>query len=192
MSDYNRLLVVSLFKDITDKFDFNDKQKEELSDILYKNMKDYNVEYNKSNNGSINNLIELYSNSLDMDGLSHQTIRNKKYTLKEFDRYITKSIEDITISDLRDYIMYKKQSCKPTTINSIISRINAFFTWLHDEEYITNNPSKKLKKVKEPIRIHKNIDSISIEKVRENCNNDRDRAIIELCLSSGIRVSELI
>lgn len=192
MGDYNRLLVVSLFKDISSKFNFNDKQKEELSDILYKSIKDYSVEYNKPNDGSISNLIELYSNSLDMDGLSYQTIKNKKYTLYEFDRYISKSIEDITISDLRDFTMYKKQSCKATTINSIISRLNAFFTWLYEEEYITSNPSKKLKKVKEPVRIHKNIDTISIEKIRENCNNDRDRAIVELCLSSGIRVSELV
>lgn len=190
MNDRNRFLINS-FKHINTISTLTEDQKKLILDILSVEAKDYSMCYNIPISGDFNDILELYCDSLSMDGLSFQTIKNRKYTLNELNNFLHKNITDIDVADLRSYILYKRKTIQPSTTNTIISRIEAFFTWLYEEEYIKSNPSKKLRKIKEPSRIIKAVNSVDLEKIREHCKNDRDRAIIELSVATGLRVSEL-
>lgn len=190
MSD-NSKFVVDAFKNISSSLNLDRHQKNILANALHLCTKDCEVNYIEPVCGSFEEILQEYCDSLDMDGLAKDTIKNRRYTLREMDRYLHKNIEDIDISDLRSYLNYKRQKVQPNTINNLIAKISAFFTWLYEEEYIDKNPAKKLRKVKEPSRITKVINSVNLEKMRENCKNNRDRAILELAVATGLRVSEL-
>ena len=190
MSDNSRF-VVDVFKNVSDNLNLNREQKDILANVLHLCTKDCEINYAEPISGSFEDILDSYCDALDMEGLAKDTIKNRRYTLRELDRYLNKNIQDIDISDLRSYLSYKKQEVQASTINNLISKIGAFFTWLYEEEYIDKNPSKKLRKVKEPSRITKVVSSVNLEKMREHCKNNRDRAMIELAVATGVRVSEL-
>ena len=51
---------------------------------------------------------------------------------------------------------------------------------------------KRIHKVKTTIVVKKTIPDEKVEILRDNCNNVRDRAMIDFLLSTGIRVGELV
>lgn len=187
----NDTFVANVFNKINNKFELNDNNKTLLLNILYTSLKDCNIIYNEPKIGDFETIINLYCEDLMMQGLSEKTIKHKKYTLNELNRYIKKDIKDISLSDLRTFLTYKQEKVIENTLNSIITRIKAFFTWAYEEEYIDNNPSKRIRKIREPYRISKPLNCIEVEQIRETCKNNRDRAIIEFALSTGLRVSEI-
>ncbi len=191
MQDKERL-IVNLYKRIDTQLNLDEITMETLLDILYSEFNHYEIQYTEPISGDFSQVIQEYADNLRIQNIKESTIENRLYTLYEVNRVVNKNIEDITIFDLRTYLTHKKEVNAPSTINNLIRAIKAFFTWLYEEEYINSNPSRKLKKVKEPKNITKVIDPIEIEEIKENCANDRDRAIIELFLATGLRVSELI
>jgi len=91
------------------------------------------------------------------------------------------------------------------TFNNIRRIISSFYSWMQEQEILLRNPSKKVKKVKEPVKRKKAIDDIDIEVMRNaimksgndktrygKINSKRNRAIFELLLSSGIRIGGLV
>jgi site-specific recombinase XerD len=62
---------------------------------------------------------------------------------------------------------------------------------LEDENYIKKNPVRKLKKLKEPHRIKKFFSELEIEKLRDSCKTKRELALVDLLISSGLRIGEI-
>ena len=77
------------------------------------------------------------------------------------------------------------------TIN-IRRSLSTFFSWLEEEDYIIKSPMKRIHKVKTAVIVKDTIPDEKIEILRDNCNNLRDRAMIDFLLSTGIRVGELV
>ena len=69
---------------------------------------------------------------------------------------------------------------------------SSFFSWLEEEDYILKNPVKRIHRIKVPKVVKNTLNDENMEKIRQNCNNVRDRAIVELLISTGIRVGELV
>lgn len=184
--------IMNVYNKISTKLNLNEDNLTALMDILYSELKNYSMKYKEHIAGNFNAVLEDYISNLRIQNIKESTIENRVYTLQEINSYLNKDIQDITIFDLRDYLTHKKEVNISSTINNHIRVIKAFFTWLYEEEYITTNPSRKLRKVKEPTTITKAIEPLEVEEIKENCKNDRDRAIIELFLATGLRVSELI
>lgn len=125
-----------------------------------------------------------------LEGTSKNTIYNYTLTFKKMNNYFYKPISMITTTDLRLFIAQEYKDCQPSSQNTQISRMKAFFTWLQDEGYITSNPTKSLKEIKVPKRKRGYIKAIDIEKMREQCKATRDRALLEFLLATGSRVEE--
>ena len=63
---------------------------------------------------------------------------------------------------------------------------------MEEEDYIIKSPMKRIHKVKTAIIVKDTISDEKVEILRDNCNNLRDRAMIDFLLSTGIRVGELV
>ncbi|EAE0774433.1 site-specific recombinase, partial [Listeria monocytogenes] len=67
-----------------------------------------------------------------------------------------------------------------------------FFKWLCNEEYIAKDPGARVENIKVPKRRKQEFSEVEVEKLRSATANSKEALIIELLLSTGCRVSELI
>ncbi len=100
----------------------------------------------------------------------------------------------ITTEMLRKYLVEYKAiyNCGKVTIDNIHRSLSTFFSWLEEEDYIIKSPMKRIHKVKTAIVVKDTIPDKKLEILRDNCNNLRDKAMIDFLLSTGIRVCELV
>lgn len=107
---------------------------------------------------------------------------------------VNKNIQRITTDDLRSYLtlyQQKKNSSK-ITIDNIRRILSSFFSWLEDEDYILKSPVRRIHKVKAATIIKETYTDEALELMRDNCNNLRDLALIDMLASTGMRVGELV
>lgn len=135
--------------------------------------------------------IVLYLETKKLEGLSKKTIQNYFYLLRKLPIAFNKRVIDITINDLRAFIISESDCLKQTSINTKVMYIQSFFKWLHEEEYIDKDPSLKLPIVKTPKRLRNSLSLEEVERLRLACNNYRERAMIEILIATGCRVSEV-
>ena len=106
-------------------------------------------------------------------------------------RFYQKDLINITTDDVRRFLLnYEKTVCK-TTANNCRRNLNIFFQFMEDEEYIIKNPVKKIPKIKEGKKYKRFYTDLEIESMRDACIDRRELALIDLLISSGLRVSEV-
>lgn len=192
MGRSNEIFIVKTVGEISRGFNLNIEDQKKLMDMLYRCTTNYDVIETVHDKNSFLDLVSIYSHAKRIEGLSDATLRNRFYILRELDNYVQKSYDEITVADLRMYIMHKQEKLNATSINNIIGQIKPFFNWLQDEEYITVNPCKKLKRTKQPVRLIHSMSTIDLEKLRVACDNNRDRALVEFAFATGMRISEIV
>lgn len=180
-----------IIKEILNRVEGDTVNIDNLEEILCDTVRQYRIE--KINNGKYNleQILSLYKTDMEMQEFAENTIKNRMYTLKHFINFVKKNIEEITVIDLKAYLNMKRKSVKASTINGLIASLKAFFSWAVEEEYIEFNPAKKLKKLKEGIRLREPLSIENVERLRIACKTDRERALVEFLLATGMRVSEV-
>lgn len=128
-----------------------------------------------------------------LEGCSNTTIKYYYDILFHFIMLINKDIHELTTTDVRSYLnLYNEtHNIKNGSLDNMRRIFSSFFEWLLQEDYISRNPVKKIKRIKVDKVIRKPFTDEEIELLRDACNNIRDLTIIDLLNSSGIRVSEL-
>ena len=110
----------------------------------------------------------------------------------------SKSIGNITIEDLREFVKFIADlDLGPHTQSRIISGIKAFFRYLVLENIISVDPSKLLESPKLGRKLPDVLTIEEIEKIIESIDlskeeGERNKAILETLYGCGLRVSELI
>ena len=125
------------------------------------------------------------------EGVKVSTRKNYIYVFKRMNTYFNKPITSITTADLRIFLAKEYKDNQLNSVNTKISNIKAFFSWLQDEGYIIQNPTKNLKLAKVPYRKRGHMKQEDVEEMRLQCNTTRDNALLEFILSTGCRVSEV-
>lgn len=133
-------------------------------------------------------------------------IRNYQTLLGEFVNYCIErgllNVNDITHTHIKNYLVWcQEKGNNATTINTKLLRIRAFFNYLVEEEIIKNNPAKKIKRLKEDVKI----DVFTDEQIKQMLNfyrrmkrrehnffAYRDYTLIVVLLGTGLRRSEVI
>lgn len=139
-------------------------------------------------------MIESFISSKQIEGCSDRTIKYYKEIIDKFNDSFDKSIKKISTEEIRSYLSnYKETStCGAITIDNIRRVLSSFFSWLEDEDYIIKSPIRRIHRIKTPTTVKEVLTDENLEKLRDECENIRDLSIIELLISTGMRVGELV
>lgn len=193
--DYTDQLINSILGKLTLEYDIfkTPKKQIELREILEIELYKYNIGTKETSLTITNaeNKIPLFLAVKKLEGMSDKTLKNYKYELQKFSDFMPKAVEEITHNDVRMYLITRCKDIKETSKATKIYILKAFFQWLLEEEYVDKNIMDKIKTPKIPKRLREGLALEQIELLREACKTPRQRAIFELFITSGIRVSEL-
>lgn len=139
-------------------------------------------------------IMEVFFSAKRVEGCSEKSLKYYKATIETMLETVDKNVQEIETDDLRMYLtnyQRAKQSSR-VTIDNIRRILSSFFSWLEDEDYILKSPVRRIHKVKTASKIKETYTDESLEQMRDNIDNLRDLALIDILASTGMRVGELI
>ncbi|MCH3982605.1 MAG: tyrosine-type recombinase/integrase [Prevotella sp.] len=185
--------IVSGIKDV-----LSDEQMKQVSisikDVLAKyeiNKKASNEERREKENAE---LLETFLSAKKIEGCSNKTIHYYQSSITKLLKRLSKSIKEIRTNDIRRYLAetQEKNGLSKVTIDNLRRIFSSFFSWLEDEDYIAKSPVRRIHKVRTDTLVKEVLSDENIETLRDSCNELRDLAMIDLLLSTGVRVGELV
>ncbi len=143
--------------------------------------------------------IEDFKNYLLLEKkYSQNTINSYNNDLNKFENHFKnkKKLKSLTNKDIKDYIQNLNKIESPRSVARNISSLKSFYKFLLIEKYITKNPLEniiqpKLKKTLPKVLTETEVDNLLNIKLTDNYSH-RNKAMLELMYSSGLRVTELI
>lgn len=188
------VLINNVIRDMQ-KF-LNARQLSELNKLLNTVIKNYSVsseividlDYKETNK----TLIEQFNKTKKLIGLSENTLTVYNDVIGYLLRFHDKGLAEMTSDDIREWFNYLlDKGTTPRTVDNYRRYLSSFYNFCNVEGLIFHNPMKKIEGIKQPKQVKQPFSSEEIATLRNNCETLREKAIFELLLSSGVRVSEL-
>lgn len=167
------------------------EQMKKLQEVILKTFAENTLE---KQNISNEDFMQMFFAAKQIEGCSSRTIKFYKTTLEAMFAQIETEVRKITTEEMREYLSeyQKRNNCSNVTIDNVRRNISSFFSWLEEEDYILKSPMKRIHKIKTKKVVKNTISDEAIEKLRDGCKTTRDKAIIDLLYSTGMRVGELV
>lgn len=146
-------------------------------------------------------IIDAFLKNLQLQNYSPKTIEGYRIDLKQFLAFLKKTNSPIYLVDRtvsREFIYHlEAKKFGRRSISRKISTLRAFYNYLSKEGKVKGNPFKLISTPKLPKRLPNFLTEDEANKILSLFINDsplslRDRAILELLYSSGVRVSEVV
>lgn len=192
-----RKLFVEKVIDTAGEF-LDNNQRIKLKEILTEICLNYHIEIleqNQKKEIQKNNeeILNKFISSKEIEGCSVRTLKYYKDNITKMLDTVNLPINEITTETLRNYLSnYKNNSTAGmVTIDNIRRTLSSFFAWLENEDYIIKSPVRRIHKVKATKKVKETLTGENLEKLRDTCSNVRDLAILELLISTGMRIGEL-
>lgn len=185
--------IVSGIKDV-----LSDEQMKQVSssikDVLAKyeiNKRTSNEERREKENTE---LLDTFLSAKKIEGCSDKTIHYYQSSIDKLLNGLSKCIKEICTNDIRRYLaeIQEENNLSKVTIDNLRRIFSSFFSWLEDEDYIAKSPVRRIHKVRTDTLVKEVLSDEDIETLRDSCNELRDLAMIDLLLSTGVRVGELV
>lgn len=185
---------------IVDEFSDLPIGKHEMKNRLYLILEDYDItaaekaivvrEENESEY-----LIDRFIIAKKVKGCTERTLQYYRKELRKILLIkIRKKVSDITADDITLYLAEReyRDGASSVTSDNELRILRTFFSWLRIEEYVVKNPCEKIERIRHKGAKKKAFTEMEIEDMRCSCINNKEKAIVELLLSTGCRVSELV
>lgn len=173
----------------------NNAQSKRLQEVLQSVFANYEITENMGNmKKSERNYVEIFLSAKRIEGCSEKSLRYYKATIEAMLATLDKNVEYIVTDDIREYLTQyqQKNDLSKVTIDNIRRILSSFFSWLEDEDYILKNPVRRIHKVKTGVNIKETYSDEALELMRDNCQELRDLAMIDMLASTGMRVGEMV
>ena len=169
-----------------------------VSNCLYIAFQDYSV------NKKATEIAEYIPNSNDIlikkflvvkkiKGCTDRTLHYYGKELPKILEKINKNVVDVKTDDIRLWIALRlRDGVSATTIGNEKRVLSSFFTWLHGEDIIHKNPMAAIDTMKQKKTQKEAFKDDEVVAMRNLLVTTREKAIFELLLSTGCRVSELV
>lgn len=121
------------------------------------------------------------------------TVKAYVGAVRELFRETGKHYSQITSQDIVDFLAIKQHRDKVSqNYKSTLYRyFSAFFGWAYDNEHIKSNIMSKVPHVKQAQKRKERLTDEEIEDIRDSCRTLKEKALVELLLSTGMRVGEV-
>lgn len=138
--------------------------------------------------------VELFLAAKRIEGCSEKSLKYYEATIRAMLDNLEKSVREILTDDIRGYLIKYQASKKSSrvTIDNIRRILSSFFSWIEDEDYILKSPVRRIHKVKTASNIKETYSDETLEMMRDNCDEIRDLALIDILASTGVRIGELV
>lgn len=149
-------------------------------------------------------VVEMWLRCMQLEKRTAGTIENYRGELRNFFEWCRKHYADITTNDVRAYLSWRQivKHNSDTTINNKYHALQSFYRWIMSEDLIEDggslarkpkkNPMDKINKVKTEKKMRTVLTDEQAEIIRCDCQTVRDRAVVEVLIATGMRVSELV
>ncbi len=126
------------------------------------------------------------------EGLTENSLRAYRQTIGLSLSKIGKHIKDVETDDVRLLLASLRLEGKSAAYQNFVRRsLSSFFGWITKEEFINKNPMLRIPNVREPKKVRQPFTEEELERLRQNADTVRNKAIIEFLYSTGCRVSEM-
>lgn len=170
------------------KSELSEEQLSKLTNVCYEISKESEQEEHID-------YIEQFIASKKVEGCSIRTSEYYSQVLKYFEKNINSSLCSVTTDKIRTFLAnyQRRNKCTNVTLDNIRRILSSFYKWLENEDYIIKNPMSRIHKVKTPVLVKSIFSDEELELLRADLSgNSRNIAILNLLISSGIRIGELV
>lgn len=149
-------------------------------------------------------VIETFLKCMQLEKRTEATITNYRGELKCLFQFLRKNYADVTTNDIKSYLYHKQydDGNSEVTLNNKIHVFQSFYKWVMNEDLAEDggflrckpkkDPMAKVHKIKAEKKVKIVLTDEQVEIIRCDCTKTRDRAIVELLIATGMRISELV
>ena len=137
-------------------------------------------------------VLKNYCASLIIENKARGTVEGYRRELTRFFAAISKPFNQITTNDIRIYLYRRQQeaSLAKSSVEHIRVIINAFYSWVVDEELMDRSPARRIEPIRVPRPDRRAVPAVDLEYLRKACRTPRERALVDFLYSTGCRISE--
>lgn len=173
----------------------NNVQLQKLQEVLEYSFYNYEISSKvEETEDDSQKLIDAFVYAKRSEGCSEKTLKYYRTTIEAMTEVINKGVRHMQTDDLRAYLTeyQEKHGSSRVTIDNIRRILSSFFSWLEDEDHILKSPVRRIHKVKTATNIKETYTDEELEKMRDNCVELRDLAIVDMLASTGMRIGEMV
>lgn len=173
----------------------NNVQLQKLQEVLEYSFYNYEISSKvEETEDDSQKLIDAFVYAKRIEGCSEKTLKYYRTTIEAMTEVINKGVRHMQTDDLRAYLTeyQEKHGSSRVTIDNIRRILSSFFSWLEDEDHILKSPVRRIHKVKTATNIKETYTDEELEKMRDNCVELRDLAIVDILASTGMRIGEMV
>lgn len=125
------------------------------------------------------------------------TIQTHTYSLRMFENYVQKPLNEVIRTDVERYFIYKMKEQEPpvdrATCSTYQNQIRSFYNWMVDMKHMPENPCKGIGKITftKKLPVYLEIHEINTLLDTADIESPRDGMMIRFLFATGVRVSEL-
>lgn len=138
-------------------------------------------------------LMQQFLINKKVKGCTKRTIEFYAVELKKWDEFLQKDFTKMEADDIRLRMAQRqiRDQVSAVTINNELRALSSFCTWMHNEGIIYKNPAARVEKMKQQKKKKEAFTELEVEKMRNVLRSNKDKAVFEILLSTGCRVTEL-